>query len=41
LLEQLVVDCLNKDVADRPKSMTEVIRVLQEDWAHDLVPNRR
>ena len=41
LLENLVLDCLDKDPAKRPKNMSEVIRVLQEDWASDLVAIRR
>ncbi len=36
LLEQLCVDSLQKDPAKRP-TMQEFIRVLQEDWAHDLI----
>jgi serine/threonine-protein kinase len=41
LLEQLCMDCLHKDPADRPASMDEVIRVLQADWAGDLIKNKR
>lgn len=37
LLEKLCLQCLHKDPADRPASMTEVIRTLQLDWATDLI----
>lgn len=41
LLEKLVLSCLDKDPANRPHSMADVIRVLQEDWARDLLNKRR
>ena len=41
LLEKLALKCLNKDPKQRPESMSDVIRILQEDWAGDLVGKRR
>ncbi|MGD2118400.1 MAG: serine/threonine-protein kinase [Chromatiales bacterium] len=35
-LETLCLKCLNKDPAARPKSMTEFLRVLEQDWADEL-----
>ncbi len=40
-LEKLCLQCLNKDPADRPASMNEVLRVLQEDWDAELTRSRR
>ncbi|MCB1926021.1 MAG: serine/threonine protein kinase [Gammaproteobacteria bacterium] len=37
ILEQLCMKCLHKDAADRPASMDVFLRVLQQDWAKDLV----
>ncbi|MGV6817578.1 MAG: serine/threonine-protein kinase [Thiotrichales bacterium] len=37
LLEKVCIRCLKKDPAERPENMEEVIRVLNEDWAHDLI----
>ncbi|MET0049961.1 MAG: serine/threonine-protein kinase [Candidatus Thiodiazotropha sp.] len=41
MLERLCLQCLSKDPAGRPTSMTEFIRVLQHDWAADLIKSRR
>ncbi len=38
ILEQLCLQCLDKDPGGRPESMDEFIRVLQEDWVSDLIP---
>lgn len=40
-LEKLVMQCLEKHPADRPASMDDVLRTLQEDWASDLKRSRR
>lgn len=40
LLEELCMQSLKKDSADRPE-MKEFIRVLQEDWARDLIPIKK
>ncbi len=40
LLEKICLQCLRKDPAERPENMEEVIRVLNEDWAHDLIQRR-
>lgn len=37
LLEKICMQCLRKNPAERPENMDAVIRVLQEDWAGDLV----
>lgn len=37
LLEKLCMQCLEKDPAARPESMTQVIRILEQDWSTDLV----
>jgi serine/threonine-protein kinase len=36
ILERLCMKCLSKDPEDRPASMGDFIRVLQQDWAADL-----
>lgn len=41
LLEKLCLQCLSKDPAARPKSMDDVIRVFQHDWASDLLKRKR
>ncbi|MET0089992.1 MAG: serine/threonine-protein kinase [Candidatus Thiodiazotropha sp.] len=41
MLEKLCLQCLSKDPAGRPASMTEFIRVLQHDWAADLIKSKR
>jgi serine/threonine protein kinase len=40
LLERLCMQCLRKDPAERP-SMKEMAGVLKEDWAGDLISQRR
>lgn len=37
LLEKLCMQCLEKDPAERPESMTQIIRTLEQDWSTDLV----
>jgi serine/threonine-protein kinase len=41
ILEGLCMSCLEKDPAARPQSMTEVIRVLEQDWTGDLIQVKR
>jgi serine/threonine protein kinase len=41
LLEILCLQCLQKDPGKRPATMDEFLRVLQEDWASDLLPRKR
>jgi eukaryotic-like serine/threonine-protein kinase len=41
LLESLCLQCLQKDPKARPANMDQMIRILQEDWASDLVPARK
>jgi serine/threonine-protein kinase len=41
ILEKLCLQCLNKDPAARPASMTEFLHLLQQDWASDLVRRKR
>ena len=36
LLEDLCMRCLEKDSADRPPSMSEVVRTLEHEWASEL-----
>jgi len=40
LLEKLVLKCLQKDPSARPPDMKDVIRVLQENWASELIAKR-
>ncbi len=40
-LEQLCLQCINKNPKDRPASMGEVLRILQQDWASELLRARR
>jgi len=37
LLEDVTMQCLQKDPADRLEDMGELVRLLQEDWRSDLV----
>lgn len=41
ILESLCLKCLNKDPAKRPASMDDILLVLQQDWATDLVRSKR
>lgn len=41
LLEKLCMQCLEKDPANRPESMTQVIRMLEQDWSTDLILPKR
>ena len=41
MLEDLCLKCIQKDPADRPQTMDEVIRVLNQDWLSELVPGKR
>ena len=41
ILEQLCLQMISKDPADRPASMNEVIRTLEQDWAAELIRTRR
>ncbi|MDJ0832772.1 MAG: serine/threonine-protein kinase [Gammaproteobacteria bacterium] len=41
ILEQLCLQMISKDPADRPASMNEVIRTLEQDWAGELIRARR
>ncbi|MDX1335327.1 MAG: serine/threonine-protein kinase [Gammaproteobacteria bacterium] len=41
ILEDLCMRCLEKDAAARPGSMAEVIRILDQDWATDLIQVKR
>lgn len=36
-LEKLCLDCINKRPSERPPSMQEVLRILQQDWAAELL----
>ena len=41
ILEKLCLNCLNKDPANRPASMDDVLLTLQQDWATELVHVKR
>ena len=41
MLEALCLRCINKDPADRPASMEDVVRALQQDWTGELIPVKR
>lgn len=41
MLEQLCLQCLNKDPKARLESMNEFIRILQQDWTGDLLQGKR
>lgn len=41
ILEKLCLQCLSKDPAERPQSMNEVIRILNQDWLSELIPGKR
>jgi eukaryotic-like serine/threonine-protein kinase len=41
ILEKLCLKCLNKDPADRPASMDDVLHTLQQNWAADLIHSTR
>ncbi len=41
ILEQLCLQMINKDPSDRPASMDDVVRGLQQDWASELIPVKR
>jgi serine/threonine protein kinase len=40
VLEKLCLKSLNKDPAARPATMKEFLRVLEQDWADELLKNR-
>ncbi|MDH5778701.1 MAG: protein kinase, partial [Gammaproteobacteria bacterium] len=37
ILERLCLQCLNKDPANRPATMNDVLQALQQNWAAELV----
>ena len=41
MLEQLCLQCLNKDPKARLESMNEFVRILQQDWTGDLLHAKR
>jgi eukaryotic-like serine/threonine-protein kinase len=41
ILEQLCLQCLEKDPAARPANMDQLIRIFQEDWASELLRGKR
>jgi len=41
ILETLCLKCLNKDPANRPASMGDVLLTLQQNWAADLIHVKR
>jgi len=41
ILEVLCLQCLNKDPAERPASMDDVLQTLQQNWAADLLRRKR
>jgi serine/threonine protein kinase len=40
ILEKLCLKCLNKDPAARPASMDELILMLEQDWASELLKKK-
>ena len=41
VLETLCLKCLKKDPSDRPASMNEILRILQQDWEDELLAGKR
>jgi len=41
ILERLCLKCLEKEAAKRPASINDVLQILQQDWAKDLVRTKR
>jgi serine/threonine-protein kinase len=41
ILERLCLRCLNKNPADRPASMDDVLLTLDQDWSKDLIKHKR
>ena len=39
-LEKLCLQCINKNPKDRPPSMADVLRILQQDWSAELLRSR-
>lgn len=39
-LETLCLQCINKNPMDRPASMADIIRILQQDWSAELLRTR-